>query len=102
MASKFHSLADLAAAVQQDTNLQAELKADPAQALNRLAAPLQTDVWIYRIVVCALAAAVIVALLGAIALTWRSSTNPVPDMLTAIGSAAVGALAGLLAPSPKG
>lgn len=86
-----------------------KIKADPVRALQTLASevvrdlpsnpPLQTDVWIYRVVVGALGMAVLAALLGAIVLALKSQ-GETPDILTAIGSAAVGALAGLLAPSP--
>jgi len=98
MATTFRSVTKLADAIEKDPNLLAEVQADPKQALRKLAAPLDTDVLIYRIVVSALGAAVLIALVGAIALSFASST--IPDLLTAIGSAAVGALAGLLAPSP--
>ncbi len=61
---------------------------------------MQTDVWIYRIVVAALGLAVLVSLVGAIILAVWENDSETPQVLTAIGSAAVGALAGLLAPSP--
>lgn len=84
------------------------VKADPAAELPKLAQevvqqlrPLETDVWIYRIVVGALGLAVLASIVGAIVITLATKqVTPVPDILTAIGSAAVGALAGLLAPSP--
>ncbi|RXZ44312.1 hypothetical protein EBB06_06975 [Crenobacter cavernae] len=60
--------------------------------------PLQTDVLLYRIVVSCLGAAMLIALIGAIALVVIDKETP--DVLVAIGSAAIGALAGLLAPSP--
>ena len=83
------------------------VKANPALELPRLAQEviaqlppvLTTDVWIYRVVVGALGLAVLSAIFGAIILSAMKIT-PIPDILTAIGSAAVGALAGLLAPSP--
>jgi hypothetical protein len=50
------------------------------------------DRWTYRIVVISL---------GAVYLTARATgVAPPPDVLTALGAAAIGALAGLLAPSP--
>ncbi len=85
------------------------IKADPVKELQELAAkvvqdilpspPLESDVWIYRIVVGALGLVVLSAVIGAIVLTAMKATA-IPEILTAIGSAAVGALAGLLAPSP--
>ena|SRR5208337_4410972 len=58
------------------------------------------DRWVYRFVVISLGLAVIFVVLGSIYLSLAKVT-PIPDLLTAIGSAAVGALAGLLAPSPN-
>jgi hypothetical protein len=67
------------------------------------ASPLQTDVWIYRGVVIILGITVLATVLGglAIAIFQHADANAkLPDAIVAIGSAAVGALAGLLAPSP--
>jgi hypothetical protein len=56
------------------------------------------DVWIYRIVVGALGLTILIAMCGTLYLA--NTEKGVPQALVAIGSAAVGALAGLLAPSP--
>lgn len=61
--------------------------------------PLQTDKWIYRGVVFFLGMTIWTAVIGAIYLSGHSKVG-IPEILTALGSAAVGALAGLLAPSP--
>jgi hypothetical protein len=102
MSYKISSLPELAARLETDPDLEAKLKSDPKGTLATIAAPLQTDVLIYRIVVSALSATVIIALLGAIVITLTPGPTPrtIPDVLVALGSAAVGALAGLLAPSP--
>lgn len=64
--------------------------------------PLDYDLVIYRIVVTVLGAAVLVTVIGGIYLARKADPNiKLPDGIVAIGSAAVGALAGLLAPSPK-
>ena len=98
--TKVQSAMELADQVASDPDLQEEVKADPAGALRRLAGPpLQTDVWIYRMVVMALGLVVLIAMGGTIYLA--NSANGVPDALISLGSAAVGALAGLLAPSPS-
>ena len=84
-----------------------ELKKDPETALKKLELEvvgelpraLENDKWIYRIVVSALSLVILIVALGVIYLTHKASTN-IPDVLTALGSAAIGALAGLLAPSP--
>lgn len=102
----FRSVDQLATAVANDPNLQREISADPAAALARVAAnPLDTDVWTYRIVVIALGAVVLSAVIGAIMITLspplpNGAYRETPQILIALGSAAVGALAGLLAPSP--
>jgi hypothetical protein len=87
-----------------------KIKTDPVKELQKLAArvvkehkqPVYTeDCWVYRIVVGSLGGVVLAAVLGSVVLALVSSgTKPVPEILTALGSAAVGALAGLLAPSP--
>jgi hypothetical protein len=80
---------------------------DPVKALQELAEvarpkPLQEDVLIYRIAVITLGAIGVIATLGAIVLTGlRGERTEIPDVVTALGSAAIGALAGLLAPSPR-
>lgn len=56
------------------------------------------DIWIYRMVVLVLGLTVIASLAGAIALTLKEFDTP--ELLVALGSAAIGGLAGLLAPSP--
>lgn len=83
-----------------------ELRSDPDKALEgvtkmvkSLPDPLKTDVWVYRTVVLSLGLAVIITLIGAIGITLVGETTP--DILIALGSAAVGALAGLLAPTPS-
>jgi hypothetical protein len=97
MSTQIQSVRDLAVRVSQDPQLATEISQDPAGTLARVAAPLP-DTTVYKIVVSALGLAVLIALIGAIILTLRDKTNL--EVLTAIGSAAVGALAGLLAPSP--
>ena len=61
--------------------------------------PLQTDRWIYRIVVSALALTLISSVTGAVYL--KAKGEEIPDILTALGSSALGGLAGLLAPAPS-
>jgi len=70
----------------------------------KIRTPLDTDKWIYRSVVGFLG----LAILGCLAFTFLLSGKAIdpgtevkiPEIFLAIGSAAVGALAGLLAPSP--
>lgn len=62
--------------------------------------PLESDVWIYRIVVLVLGLVVLSATLGLI-FVFNDGASKIPETLTALGSGALGALAGLLAPSPQ-
>ena len=72
------------------------------QKIKRLAQELpealQTDVWVYRMVVFFLGSAVLSTIIGGLYIATTAAA--LPDGLVALGSAAVGALAGLLAPSP--
>lgn len=95
---RVQSATELAARVAQDPSLQEQIRADPVATIANLATPLQSDVWIYRMVVAALGLVVLISIIGAIYLA--NSANGVPDAIISLGSAAVGALAGLLAPSP--
>lgn len=58
-----------------------------------------SDKLVYRIVVAALAAALLIAIAGAVGLAFDGKT--VPSVLVAVGSAALGALAGIFTPSPS-
>lgn len=103
MSAQIRSLEGLASRVSSDPELADAIKSDPAGALSGIAAEasaLTTDKWTYRIVVLSLGSAVLIGMIGLIILSWKG-VQSVPDGLVAIGSAAVGALAGLLAPPPK-
>ncbi len=86
--------------------LQDQFKQDPVKAVQQIQQknPLDTDNWIYRIIVLSLGITIISIIIGVIVLIGSgkiSDDKGVPTILTAIGSAAIGALAGLLAPQPK-
>ena len=57
----------------------------------------QKDIWLYRIIVGALSLTVVASLIGAIALAMTGKDTP--EVLVALGSAAIGGLAGFLVPS---
>src|SRR5687768_2979700 len=97
MSTQIQSVKELASWVARDPELAEEIKQDPAGTLSRIAAPIPNTT-VYKIVVSALGLAVLIALVGSIILVWKDKTNL--EVLTGLGSAAVGALAGLLAPSP--
>jgi hypothetical protein len=87
-----------------------QVKLNPNDTLRKLAAEVTRDLpapafvsdrWTYRIVVLALGIVCITAIGGAIYLSAIAPAEPkIPDVLTALGAAAIGALAGPLAPSP--
>jgi hypothetical protein len=94
---------DLASRVITDPELAKKFSADPAGELSKAAVESGSPAYVgdkvvYRIVVLALALVMLTAAVGAIVLSWNGKL--MPDSLVALGSAAVGALAGLLAPSP--
>lgn len=62
--------------------------------------PLVREVGIYYIVVIALGIVALGAMIGAIWITVAQGPTQIPETITALGAAAIGALAGLLAPSP--
>jgi hypothetical protein len=70
------------------------------EASGAVGSALATDRTIYRLIVIFLGLAVLVALVGILALVALGKADKLPDGVVAIASAAVGALAGLLAPSP--
>jgi hypothetical protein len=94
------STTELAQMVTESPELQQQLRTDPAGTLQRLAAPLQSDVWIYRAIILMLGLTMLTVVAASTVLVLYDKT--VPDVLVAIGTGVIGALAGLLAPSPGG
>lgn len=94
--------------LQSDPALQNAIKNDPVSTIQQISQrPIDTDVWIYRIVVGALGLAILTITVGVFVIMMREPVGTittaeakVPTILTAIGSGAIGALTGLLAPSP--
>ena len=93
--------------VMEDPRRLEALKVNPLPELEKLradavkAAPAYTsDRILYRIAVGVLGALALIAAIGSIVLV--SLGNDTPEVLVALGSAAVGALVGLFAPSPTG
>jgi hypothetical protein len=98
MARRVESVEDLAEMVRDDPALAKEIQNRPAEAIADLAAPLERDVWIYRIVVGALSLVAVFSIVGAVIVAVGTNDTQVPDAVVALGSAAVCSLAGLLAP----
>lgn len=91
--------------ISSNQQLQDEFKNDPIAAINQIQQnPLADDKWIYRIIVLALGLTILFIIIGVIILIGMEQIKDdkgVPTILTAIGSAAIGGLAGLLAPPPR-
>ena len=97
---------DFKKALISDANLQQQFQQNPLNAVEQFEQhnPLDNDNWIYRIVVLSLGITILLIITGVIILMMNkviTNDATVPTIFTAIGSAAIGALAGLLAPSPK-
>jgi len=59
---------------------------------------MEKDIWLYRMVVAVLGVTVVASVVGAITLAMTGQSTP--EVIVALGSGAIGGLAGLLAPSP--
>jgi hypothetical protein len=92
---------DLADLVRDDPELQEEVRKDPVETLERLSRPLETDLWIYRIVVGTLSFSILAVIVATTVIVLTQEPVEIPDVLVAIGTGAIGALAGLLAPVPS-
>jgi hypothetical protein len=95
------SSTELAAMVEKSPELQQQVKDDPVGTLRSLAEPLDTDPWIYRIVVGSLGLSAILVVVFVFILEMTQTTPTIPDAMVAIGSAAIAALAALLVPTHR-
>lgn len=96
---KIQTVSELATKISQDPKLEADIKANPALAISNLVGPVP-DTLVYRLVVSALGSALLLTIIGAIVLV-AIGKGEIPASIIALGSAAGGALAGLLAPAPS-
>jgi hypothetical protein len=105
MQTVFKDLNDFKSTLSSDPDLQNAFKNNPVEAGNTIQeSPLLTDKWIYRIVVGTLGISILLIIIGVVILMGTkifTDDKSIPTILTAIGSGAMGALSGLLAPSPK-
>jgi uncharacterized membrane protein YbhN (UPF0104 family) len=90
--------------VRQDPKRLDCAKDNAAEALEKLRAEASKDVpayvgdeWFYRIIVIGLIAVIVLTILSSI-----FHKGAVPDYIISLGSTAIGALAGLLVPTPGG
>lgn len=109
MAEALRSADQLAKSIVENPGVIEQIKANPEETLKKLTdqakqqipRALEQDKVIYRIVVSSLGLVTLLVVIGAIMLAFRATgAAQIPDVLTALGSAAIGALAGILAPSP--
>lgn len=106
VSDKYRAADELSRLLLNQPGLVEKLAQSPEETVKALAAAtvaqipraLEQDRTIYRIVVFSLGMTVLSVVVGVIAMSLVSPTTPIPDVLTALGSAAIGALAGILAP----
>ena len=105
MQTTFKDIADFKDKLASDPDMQNAFRENPVEASKNLQdSPLTNDKWIYRIVVIALGVSILSIIIGVLFFILNPNykdDKSIPTILTALGSAAIGALAGLLAPSPK-
>jgi hypothetical protein len=75
------------------------VKENVVGAIRSLPVPLESDVWIYRMVVAAVGLVLLISVIGIITLSMQG--KPLPDVLVALVSAALGGLTGLMTPTPS-
>ena len=93
---------DLVRKFATDPKFVERMKDNPDAAISEVARrPLESDVWIYRMVVVSLGLTILTTAIGFIVIAIVTTSKEPPAGLVALGSAAVGALAGLLAPQPN-
>ncbi|WFB66525.1 hypothetical protein [Chryseobacterium sp. WX] len=101
------SIGDLEAALKNNTDLQEKFKTNPIEAIKNVEIknPKDTDYWIYRIIVLMLGLAVITIIAGLILIAYwngrAAKDNQLVTIFATISSGAIGALAGLLSPTPR-
>jgi hypothetical protein len=99
MGTPTDSSSELAAMVANDPALQERVKQDPVATLQSLSEPVSGDKWVYRMVVIALGLTALFVVIGVFTLKALDNNTTIPDALVAVSSAAIAALAALLAPS---
>jgi len=104
MSTQLQALQEFGKALMEDPVLMDEFKKDPLKVSRQFELQPINDKWVYRLVVASLGLTILIIIVGVIVLMSSSAIRNdamVPTIFTALGSAAIGALAGLLAPSPK-
>ncbi len=108
MYEKISSAKNMIKMFKSDNELLERLKENPIAVLQETAPKAEemskprywSDLLLYRIAVIVLGSLALIAAVGSIVLV--SNGEKTPEVLVSLGSAAVGALVGLFAPSPTG
>ncbi|WP_449401615.1 hypothetical protein [Chryseobacterium wanjuense] len=98
-----NSFEDFKTALNNSPDLQQEFRENPVKAAENITTnPKETDSWIYRIIVLSFGLIIltIVVTLTIMSMDGSQINAQVLTIFTAISSGSIGALAGLLAPSP--
>jgi hypothetical protein len=98
METPINTVRELAFRVVHDKALEEQIKSNPAEALQAIASQSPAyvkDPVFYRIIVGGLVLIILACVVGAIVLAIREQATP--EVLLSIGSAAVGAVAGIVA-----
>ena len=101
-----NTVTELVKELEKNPALQEDFKKDPLDAVKKFdnSGPVYlNDIWVYRIVVSVLGLVILAVIIGVIGIMATSTENvdsKVPTILAATCSTAIGALTGLLAPSP--
>lgn len=97
------NIKDLKTEIATNASVQQAFRDDPVKASQQLLEEPIPNTTVYRMVVGALGGAVLLVIIGIIILSLYSKPiePSVSTLFTAIASGSIGALSGLLAPSPK-
>lgn len=97
------NISDLKTEIVNNPTLQQAFKEDPVKAIQQVQDEPIPNTTVYRMVVGALGGAVLLVIIGIVILSLspKAIEPSVSTLFTAIASGAIGALSGLLAPSPK-
>jgi hypothetical protein len=107
MSTQPRSATQLVDMISEDPGLRARLHESPdpvpilrdaANKAEKIVPKYTEDIFLYRIAILVLGSLALIAAIGAIVL--EMTNNDIPQVLVALGSAAVGALVGLFAPAP--
>ena len=99
MADRTEQAGDTASYAWQEAEVQQALENDVLHPAGQPAESTRSDRWAYGTIVAVLGFTVVMVVLGAILMA--TFDRQIPDTLIALGSASVGILIGLLAPSPR-